>query len=71
MELEQRRIDPDSLLRLRQVLNLVPVAASTWWAGVRTGKFPKPVKLGPRTTCWKARDILDMIERAAAGGAER
>jgi len=64
------RIDPAALLRLTQVLELVPVCASTWWAGVRSGRFPRPVKLGPRTTTWRARDILDMIERAAAGGAE-
>jgi prophage regulatory protein len=55
-------VDPDSLLRLRQVLNLVPVAASTWWSGVRSGRFPKPLKLGPRTTCLRARDVLALID---------
>lgn len=64
------RLNADALLRLRQVLGLVPVSASTWWAGVRAGKFPKPIKLGPRTTCWRARDIIGLIERSAAGGSE-
>jgi predicted DNA-binding transcriptional regulator AlpA len=41
------QVDPAALLRLPQVLALVPVCASTWWAGVRSGKFPKPLKLGP------------------------
>jgi prophage regulatory protein len=61
------RIHPDSLLRLKMVLQIVPVAASTWWAGVRDGRFPKAVKLGPRTTCWRARDVLALIERPGGG----
>ncbi|MGO9605458.1 MAG: helix-turn-helix transcriptional regulator [Candidatus Binataceae bacterium] len=54
-------VDPAGLLRLRHVLRLVPVCASTWWAGVRSGRFPAPVKLGPRTTAWRASDILTLI----------
>jgi prophage regulatory protein len=41
----------------------IPVSRSAWWNGVRTGRFPKPVKLGPRTTAWRAQDILALIER--------
>src|SRR5208283_5237420 len=58
----QQGIDPQSLLRLRQVLTLIPVAPSSWWLGVRSGRFPKPVKLGPRTTCWRASDIFALID---------
>jgi len=49
------------LVRLSTVLRYVPVAKSTWWEGVRTGRFPQPVKLGPRTTCWRAADIWLLI----------
>jgi prophage regulatory protein len=56
--------NPDSLLRLPQVLDLVPVGRSTWWAGVRDGRFPQPVKLGPRTTCWRQSEIVAFIENA-------
>ena len=52
-------------LRLPQVLALVPVSRSTWWAGVRSGRFPQPVKLGPRTTAWKVEDIRELCERLA------
>ena len=41
----------------------IPVGRSTWWAGVKSGRFPKPVKLGPRTTAWKVEDIRDLIEK--------
>lgn len=45
---------------------LYPVSASTWWVGVRSGRFPKPVKLGPRTTAWRVEDIRALIEREAS-----
>ena len=41
----------------------IPVGKSTWWQGVRDGRFPKPVKLGPRTTAWRVEDILALIAR--------
>lgn len=66
---ETQHVDPQSLLRLRQVLKLVPIGASTWWAGVRTGRFPKPVKLGPRTTAWRASEVLALIERGTTRSA--
>lgn len=40
---------------------LIPVSKSTWWAGVKSGRFPQPVKLGPRTTVWKVEDIRAYI----------
>jgi prophage regulatory protein len=45
----------------------IPVGKSTWWAGVRSGRFPKPVKLGPKTTAWRVEDIRALVERLAAG----
>lgn len=45
---------------------IVPVCKSTWWNGVKDGRFPKPVKLGPRTTAWKVEDIRALVERFAA-----
>jgi prophage regulatory protein len=44
-------------------LGPIPVGRSTWWAGVQSGRFPKPVKLGPRTTAWKVEDIRSLIEK--------
>ena len=55
------------LLRLASILaprGPIPVGRSTWWAGVKSGRFPKPVKLGPRTTVWKVEDIRTLIEGA-------
>ena len=43
----------------------IPVSRSTWWNGVRTGRFPKPVKLSERITAWCVQDIRRLIERNA------
>jgi prophage regulatory protein len=51
-------------LRLHSVLapaGPIPVSKSTWWLGVKTGRFPKAVKLGPRITVWRAEDICALI----------
>jgi len=48
-------------LRLPQVLALIPVCKSTWNNGVRAGRYPKPVKLGPNTSAWRVEDIRRLI----------
>jgi predicted DNA-binding transcriptional regulator AlpA len=49
-------------LRLHQILALIPIGKSSWWRGCSTGRFPKPVKLGPRTTVWRAEDIAALVK---------
>ena len=41
---------------------VIPVSKSTWWQGIKDCRFPKPVKLGPRTTAWRVEDIRALIE---------
>ena len=50
-------------VRLPQILEIFPVSKSTWWEGCRSGVFPKPVKLGPRTSAWRVEDIRALMER--------
>jgi prophage regulatory protein len=42
---------------------LIPVCRSSFLAGVKTGKYPQPIKLGERTTAWKVEDIRSLIEK--------
>lgn len=64
-------------LRLPQIVGdpkaaipaIIPVSKSTWWAGVKSGRYPAPVKLSPRSTAWRVEDIRALIERLAEGGA--
>lgn len=54
-------------VRLPQILAVIPVGKSTWWAGCKSGKFPKPIKtLGANTTVWKVEDIHALIKKLAA-----
>ncbi len=41
---------------------VIPVGRSTWWAGVKSGRYPQPIKLGPRTTAWRVEDIRRLID---------
>ncbi len=60
-------------LRLRDIIGdrkadpprpgLIPIGASSWWEGVKEGRYPAPTKLGPRTTAWRVEDIRALIER--------
>jgi prophage regulatory protein len=44
---------------------LIPVSKSTWWAGVKSGRYPKPVRsLGERITVWRVEDIRALIEQS-------
>lgn len=44
---------------------LIPVSKSTWWSGVKAGRYPQPVRtLGRRVTAWRVEDILAMINSA-------
>ena len=40
---------------------IIPVSKSTWWDGVKSGRFPKPLKLGARITVWRVEDIQALI----------
>ena len=48
-------------LRLSQVLSVIPLGKTCWWEGVRSGRFPKPVKLSKRCTAWRVEDIRELI----------
>ena len=55
-------IPSTGFLRLPQVLALIPISKSAWWAGCQSGRYPQPGKLGPRTTVVRAEDIIAFIE---------
>lgn len=48
-------------VRLSTILTVIPVSKSTWWDGVKTGRYPKSVKLSARTTAWRVEDIHKLI----------
>lgn len=46
----------------RGIEPLLPIGRSTFLAGVKSGKYPQPVKLAERTTAWRKSDILKLLE---------
>jgi len=66
------------LIRIKHILHPngpISVSKSTWWNGVKSGRFPQPIKLGPKTTVWRAKDILALIDNGVdvsenSGGGE-
>ncbi len=49
-------------LRLPQVLEIIPVSRSTWYRGIKSGRYPKPVKLSVRAVGWK----IEAVKNCAA-----
>lgn len=45
---------------------IIPISKSSWWNGVKTGKYPKPYKLGERTTVWRVEDIRNFMDNMEA-----
>lgn len=61
----QNELPKTGFLRLPAIVaphGLIPVSKSTWWAGVKSGRYPKPVKLSTRVTAWRVEDIRAFIE---------
>jgi len=54
------QLDPNRLIRLREVLQIVPVSPSCWWNWVKEKRAPVPVHLGKRCTCWRYADVIAM-----------
>ena len=61
------------LLRLKQIIGdprsnppiepIIPISKSAWWEGVKSGRYPKAIKLAANTTVWREDDVRDLVER--------
>jgi len=66
-----KQLPETGYLRLAQIVGnkkadlpaIIPVSKSTWWAGVKSGLYPKPVKLSERCTAWRVEDIRSLIKK--------
>ena len=63
MDTKNISLTETGFVRLPVILKIFPIGKSTWWQGVKDGKYPKPVKLGQRTTAWKVEDIKNLINQ--------
>jgi prophage regulatory protein len=68
---DQSNLPATGFVRLAAILGPrgpIPVSRSTWWAGVKSGRFPQPLKLGPRITVWRVEEIRALIEVGVPAG---
>lgn len=63
-------LPPTGYLRLRDVLALYPISKSTWWAGVKSGRYPPAHRLSARTTAWRIEDIRVLIQEGTWSGEQ-
>lgn len=84
MEDLQRVLPETGYLRLAQIVGrparngrpaipaIIPVSRSTWWAGVKSGRYPQPVRtLGERITAWRVEDVRALVGRTDAVSREQ
>jgi predicted DNA-binding transcriptional regulator AlpA len=66
------KLPSEGFVRVNQLCNhngvrgILSISKSSFWAGVKEGRFPRPVKLGKRTSCWSAADIRRIINSETA-----
>lgn len=53
----------DAFLRLADVLKVIPVSRATWYAGVKSGKYPPSTKISDRLVGWRRSDIEKLVEQ--------
>lgn len=54
--------NPNRLLRLPDVLEILPISRSTWWQGIKDGKYPKGILISARVRAWPESEILALVE---------
>lgn len=64
-----RSVQGDRLLREPAVLEIMTLCRSIWWAGIKDGIYPPPLKISPRVSAWRASDIDSLLERLSAEAA--
>lgn len=71
MQNKKTQIPEIGFLRIKQILEIFPIGKSTWWQGVKDGRFPKPVKLGERTTAWRVEDVKALIQSVSSKSSSK
>jgi prophage regulatory protein len=54
------QIPPITLMRIPEILKVMPVSKSKFWLMVQKGEFPKPIKIG-RSSFWTIEQVQAFI----------
>ena len=65
--------DIPHLLRLKQIIGdprsdppiepIIPISKSAWWKGVKSGRYPKAIKLSANTTVWREDEVRALVDK--------
>jgi len=67
---KQHILPATGFIRLNQVLQLIPIGKTAWYNGIKEGRFPAPVALGPRTAAYPVKEIAELIEKFSGRGVQ-
>jgi predicted DNA-binding transcriptional regulator AlpA len=54
------------LVKLGAILRFLSISKTMWYVGVRSARYPKTIKLGPRTSCWRAEAVWNLVDNPPA-----
>ncbi len=60
----------EGFVRLPVILAILGIGKTSWWNGIKAGRFPKGIKLGPKTSVWRVEDIRDLIANVAGNSQD-
>lgn len=60
---EEYVMPQEGFVRQPVVLKILGISKSTLWRRIQEGVYPRPVKLSPRTSAWRVKDIRALIKR--------
>jgi prophage regulatory protein len=58
----------DALVRIEKIIGpngIIPVSRTSWYEGIRIGIYPKPIRLGRRTSVWRMSDLMRVVQKGA------
>ena len=65
--------DLPRLLRLKQIIGdpksdppiepIIPISKSSWWEGVKSGRYPQAIKLSANTTVWREDEVRALVAK--------
>lgn len=69
--MERTQKTSEQLIRLSDVLKFyIPISRSHWYRGIKSGKFPPPIKIGPRSCFYRISDIEALIDACDRGESD-
>lgn len=55
-----------AMLSAADLSDLLRVSLNTVWRWSKDGRIPRPIKIGPNSTRWRAGDVREALDRIAA-----